>query len=248
MIRIKPRVLITRPQEQGRELVKQLAEIGISSISQPMFDYSQNSSESEIKTLVQEHANPILIFVSCAAVEFANLAWPLKNWPHKHIIAVGSATQKALAALGLASVCPRQHNSEGVLALAELTDVKEQNIVIIRGNGGRELMAEQLDARGAKVSYLESYRRNWHAIDTKLPQAWKKAQINCIVITSIALLEHTLKLLGKLDTYWQDSCLWIVASERIAKCAKQAGLQRVINADGANDLAIKSAISQHGTR
>jgi len=248
MTKNKPRVLITRPQEQGRELVNKLAEIGIWSVSQPMFDYSQNSSQGEIETLLQEHANPILIFVSCAAVEFANQAWPLKEWHYKHIIAVGTATQKSLEALDLACVCPKQHNSEGVLALQELADVDGQDIVIVRGNGGRELMAEELDARGAKVSYVESYRRNWHSIDTNLPQQWKKAQINCIVITSIALLKHTLKLLGRLDTYWQDACLWVVASERIAKHAEQAGLQRVINAQGANDQAIMSAISQHGTR
>ena len=248
MTKNKLKVLITRPKAQGRELVKKLAEIDIASISQPMFDYRLNTSAAEIKAILEGRTDPILIFVSCAAVDYVHQAWPLENWPHKHIIAVGTATQKSLLSHGLSSVCPEQHNSEGLLALDELTEVKGQNIIIIRGNGGRELIAEELGARGGKITYIESYQRNWHQIDTKLPQKWKKNQINCIVITSMALLEHTLKLLGKLDSYWQDTCLWIVASERIAKQATQAGLNNVINAHGASDGAIMTAISQNGTK
>jgi uroporphyrinogen-III synthase len=63
------------------------------------------------------------------------------------------------------------------------------------------------------------------------------------VVTSNALLEHLAKLIKNSDSYWQKNCLWIVASQRIANNAKQLDLSHVINANGASDEAIITAIT-----
>ena len=75
---------------------------------------------------------------------------------------------------------------------------------------------------------------------------WKNKQINCIVVTSNALLDNIVRLINNSDDDWKNTCLWIVASERIAERAKQLGLLNVVNANGANDQAIMGAINNHG--
>ena len=42
--------------------------------------------------------------------------------------------------------------------------------------------------------------------------------------------------------YWQNTCIWLVASKRIAKQAKQLGLANVIESDGANEKAISTSL------
>lgn len=239
----KLKVLITRPQEKGRVLAQKLTKLGISASHQALFSYQALADQSEIKQSLALSPNPIVIFVSVPAVNYAHLSWPLQHWQYHSVIAVGTATKKALQQYGLDQVvCPIEHNSEGVLALPELTEVNGRQIIIIRGNGGRELIAETLIRRGAKVNYLESYQRIWLSLPRDIPQQWQAKQINCMVITSNALLERIIEVLAPLDEFWQKSCLYVVASERIAAKAKALGLHRVINARGADDQAITGTL------
>ncbi|MFT5757726.1 MAG: uroporphyrinogen-III synthase [Alteromonadaceae bacterium] len=243
---INLKVLITRPEKPARVLAQNLAHLGISTICQPMFDYQKTASSEKTQALLRTFHQPILIFVSAAAVEFADKIMPLAQWPHTKIIAVGKATTMALKTLGVTVICPQQQDSDGLLALPELNAVKKQTIVIVRGDGGRELLADTLQQRGANVHYIESYQRIWRTFDKKICQQWRIKQINCIVITSNALLESVVHLLDKSDDYWQSSCLWVVASKRIADMATKFKLHNVINANGASDQAITAALVNYG--
>lgn len=276
----KLQLLITRPQKQGLELARKLAQVGIASFCQPLFDYktiddetnnhkiinykTNNYNKIDYKTTNDESAftsNAIIIFVSVAAVEHANKIMPISQWRTQNIIAVGSATQKALKSLNLDSISPENHDSEGVLVLTELSaeKVRNQLVVIVRGDGGRELMAQTLTKRLAKVVYFESYQRIWRNFPDNIAQKWQADEINAIVITSNASLIRLTGLLSgltcadfpcnkglehsyKLNDYWKNSCLWIVASQRIANYAKQLGLTQVINAHGANDESMLSIL------
>lgn len=240
----KTKVLITRPQQQGRELANKLTEQGITALSQPLFDYQTRPVMPQIQQLFSSIPAKIVIFVSVAAVHHANIIWPLVNWTNCKILAVGAATREALAALTEVEIlCPEQQNSEGLLALPALAQVRDQQIIIVRGNGGRELLKKSLLQRGAKVHYIESYQRVWHAFSPDIGAHWQTAQINCIVITSQAILQRINQLIVPFDGYWKNTCLWIVASARIADSAKALGLQHVVNAGGANDKAIVNAIA-----
>ena len=239
----KLNVLITRPEDKGRVLVQKLSDLGIRSKNQPLFYYRALASVTQIENTLAQTIKPLLIFVSVAAVRYANESLPIARWPHQTIFAVGSATTKALKKCGIdAVICPEVQNSEGLLALPQLTEVTDQDIIIIRGDGGRELMAQTLSQRGAKVCYLESYRRIWHLLAQDITEQWQAEQINCMVITSNALLEYMLNLLQPLDIFWKNTCLWIVASQRIADNARNAGLKQVINAQGADDHAITTTL------
>jgi uroporphyrinogen-III synthase len=236
-------VLITRPESAGRELQQHLNSQGFVSYCQPFFDYQANDTLTQLTALQHQLITPILIFVSVAAVEFANKLKPITSWSQEKVIAVGSATLQALKALGVDAIMPERHDSEGLLALAPLQNVETKNVLIIRGDGGRELIAEELSDRGASVHYFESYRRVWRNSSIDVIKTWQQQQINCILVTSNALLEFIVNLIKDSDTYWQEDCIWLVASNRIANKAKSLGLKRVINANGANKQAVTAALS-----
>jgi len=245
------KVLITRPEAKNKALALLLKHQGINSVSQPLFNYQANAHEVEIKkTLCNAD---IIIFVSTAAVEFSHASFPLENCQHQQIIAVGKATKKALQILNIKNVLsPEQENSEGVLLLSLLNkSLTGKNITIVRGNGGREHLAKQLRSRGAIVQYLESYQRIWATLAEDIDKQWQEMKINCIVITSNEILEsiiHALHL-NKIkssdkshNSYWINTCIWLVASKRIADNAIKQGLQNVINCHGANDQVILNSL------
>jgi len=243
-------VLNTRPLPQGKVLADKLSLAGYYAISQPLFELQANTNSVEICQLLDSSRANIFIFVSVAAVEFAQQAKALTTWQNEDkaiFIAVGQSTKAALIKCGISHVeTPKQENSEGVLALAALSSVAEQAIIIVRGDPGRELLAQQLTERQATVHYLSSYKKTWWPIiGNELAVQWRKQAITCIVITSVALLENTVNLLTtcldkKID---QLNYFWLVASQRIAESAEQLQLKNIIIADGASDLAVLSAMA-----
>lgn len=248
MINNPPTVLVTRPDNEGRVLANKLTQLGVKSYCQPLFDYHSNQCQKELSKILKNTHQPSIIFISVAAVKFANNIIPINEWPCKNVLAVGAATAKALDAIGIECKSPKQHNSEGLLSLPELQHVNNKDIVIVRGDGGREFLAETLQSKGAKTHYFEAYQRIWRQLSPNIAQHWRRNNVNCIVITSNALLKSIVQLVTASDEYWQNICVWVVASERIAQQAREFGLANVINANGANDDAITKAIINYGTR
>jgi len=239
-------VLITRPEQEGRVLAATLNNSGIHTLCQPLFDYQLNEKKENLLQLLSQDQQPIIIFISVASVTYANKAHPIAMWPTSKIIAVGNATSKALMALNINAITPTEQTSEGLLELPELQNVGGEKIIIVRGDGGREHLAQSLKLRQATVYYFEAYQRIWRQLDSNIAQHWRNNKINCIVITSDALLQSVVQLMNLSDStlyhYWQNNCYWVVASDRIAQRAKALGLKHVINARGANDKAISDAI------
>ncbi|WP_275576186.1 uroporphyrinogen-III synthase [Aquitalea magnusonii] len=68
-------------------------------------------------------------------------------------------------------------DSEALLALPQLADVAGQHWLIVRGQGGRALLADTLCARGAQVSLAEVYQRvdgrpDWRLLDEGRRTPW----------------------------------------------------------------------------
>lgn len=245
------KVLITRPEVKAQQLAMSLNKQNIACVNQPLFDYQVLADNTMSKTLLT--TADFLVFVSVAAVEFAHECYPAHQWVFEKVYAVGSATKKALQALGVMNIItPQQENSEGLLILPSLAQhISGKNITIVRGNGGREHLADTLKTRGGKVSYLESYQRVWRVFSKDIGKQWYEQKINCIVITSNAILEKIVQLIVEkhrenkyllMDNYWQRKCIWVATSKRIAEKAEQLGLLQVFISAGASDQAITETL------
>jgi len=245
------KVLITRPEQKAQVLALSLSQQGIASHSQPLFDYQAITQPTAIPEALLRA--DIIIFVSVAAVEFAQLHWPLFSWQHKQIFAVGTATEKALKAISVNhAITPKQQNSEGLLALAALCDsIKSKSVTIIRGNNGREHLASTLRKRGATVNYLAVYKKVWRVLPTNIGKQWYQQQINCIVVTSNAILEKLVQVFTEptinegsqqLTRYWLKECQWVTVSARITDHAKQLGIKHIITSTGASDEKLTNCL------
>ncbi len=112
--------------------------------------------------ILQEPAD-LYVFISPNAVTFAGRLLEGHSLPDgARLAAVGSGTAQALQQAGFkVDLLPdARFDSEGLLALPELSRLAGRRVVIVRGEGGRPLLGDELRARGADVVYAEVYRRS----------------------------------------------------------------------------------------
>jgi uroporphyrinogen-III synthase len=117
------------------------------------------------------------------------------------------------------------YDSEALLQLEPLQHVNGKRILIIRGSGGRELLAETLRQRGARVDYAEVYRRAPPAppADT----GWLQ-RADIITLTSSEALTNLVAMTPETarDTLYNKPL--VVVSERGAQLARQLGFRREV--------------------
>jgi uroporphyrinogen-III synthase len=195
----------------------------------------------------------LAIFVSVNAVQHGIALFA--DQPDIKLAAIGRATAAALkAAQRPAHIVPdAESNSETLLAHPELTGATLRRAVIVRGDGGRELLRETLIARGIEVHSCEVYRRAVPNISpaalAALEQHWADNGIDAVTLTSVETLQNLLRLLSARSRAWLHTATLIVASERIARAARELGLAGpIVNARGADDEAMLGALINWHTR
>jgi uroporphyrinogen-III synthase len=192
----------------------------------------------------------IAIFISANAVTKAmNGILARRALPSRLKLAtIGKGSARELERLGFRVDIypPKTFNSEALLELPELQEVASKRIVIFRGEGGRELLADTLTARGALVEYAEVYRRVQPDADvTELMRRWARGEIDLVVVTSNEGLRNLFDMVGKLGQQWLRNTPLVVISARTAELAKELGFKHpAIVAEEAGDQAIVSAIHQ----
>jgi uroporphyrinogen-III synthase len=186
------RVLITRPQPDALELAALCEQ---QSITPCVFPTTKFVVAPDVKKLTFNPApEDIIIFVSKPAVTYAAQAFDLTQF-ESQFVAVGQGTAALLQQVGVKQVTsPEQHNSEGMLQLSELQHVKNKTIYIVRGQDGRELLAQALTERGALIQYVEVYQRHCASPDAAILQNACAKKLDAIVATSRSSLENLLKL------------------------------------------------------
>lgn len=240
------KVLLTRPEGRNQSMVNALNERGIDHWVTPLL-HVEATSPVRINTSHPLSHTDIIICISANAVTFADnaLAPFSKAWPKVQYFAVGHATWEALDRVGISALeAPDDcQQTEGLLTLASLQDIKGKNITIIRGVGGREALAEQLTERGANVHYWEVYQRGCPPLDgQQITQQWQAFGIDTIVITSGEVLKNLINIVPKELFSWLRSCHIIVPSNRVEAQAHAFGITRVTNANAANSKAVLNAL------
>jgi uroporphyrinogen-III synthase len=164
--------------------------------------------------------------------------------PAPVLAALGQGTARVLHEAGFSQVLAPSEgaDSEALLALSELQQLAGQHILLVRGEGGRELLAKTLGERGALVEHAVVYRR----LTLPPDMATLRARSACIfVLTSSEALRV---LLGAAhddeDMAWLCAQDFVFAHPRIAAQAKTYGLNRGIMAASPDDAAVFAALLQ----
>ena len=238
-------VLITRPAPECDQLVAQLNQVAISAIAQPLLEVKQGKDINKLTEQIQQlQQGDYIVAISYHAVNFAAnyLLSQGAEWPkNMHYIAVGDKTAAALAQACQQPVSSPtgNHDSEALLALPELTDIRHRNVLILRGNGGRELIYQALTARQAHVSYCETYQRCWLTLDAiQLVHQWQQQQIQALVVTSGEQLIYLTGLIPNEDLSWLYNCHLFVPSQRIADQASTLGYKHISTVGSATNQAL----------
>ncbi len=228
-------IVITRPARQATGLARQVAALGATPIVFPAIVILPPADRAP---LMRVHAQlehyDIAIFVSANAVEYG--APDPTQWPAGlATFAPGTGTAAALAATGIHDVkIPNTtFDSEGLLALPELSDVAGKRVVIFRGAGGRELLRETLKQRGAAVDYIECYRRIVpNAGANGLLEAVRQRRAHALTLTSNEGLSNLWSLLDEGGRTLLVRLPAFVPHSRVAAHARSLGFVAVEYGDG----------------
>ncbi|NBC22026.1 MAG: uroporphyrinogen-III synthase [Gammaproteobacteria bacterium] len=210
-------VLVTRARDQAGPLIAAVEAAGGAAWLLPALEIAPLPAPAQVGD-----APDLALFVSPNAVRHGARFLRL---PGCRYAAIGPATAEAMRQAG----CPPDlvpgggYDSESLLAADELADMTGRRVLIVRGRGGRELLAETLRARGAAVDYAEVYERRRPAPDAgeieAVIAAWRRGRLRYVTCLSVATLRNLAELLGERGAQVLRGTTLVSASDRVLKLA-----------------------------
>ena len=242
-------VLVTRPAHQAENLSRLIEErCGVAVRFPTMAIVAMEDSRAIQKTLAHLDGYQWLVFISANAVtmhSYYSDGVKMEKFKPVRIAAIGKATAQALASAGLpVDLVPESgYNSEALLAMPEMQQMKGQRCLIVRGQGGREELAATLRSRGACVEYLDLYRRIIPGSDsTQVSFLLAQEKLDVLTITSAEAMQNLLTMLEKYHQRLLEFPL-VVISNRIRQIAEDMGFKRIAVANSPSDAAILETVT-----
>jgi uroporphyrinogen-III synthase len=242
-------VLVTRPAGQAEKLCSALAQAGHSAHHLPLIEIQalpELSPAGRAAVLALDEYRHVIL-ISGNAVQHG-MAWIDHYWPQLPVglnwYAVGAATAAALQACGVTAIAPAiDMSSEGLLALPQLSEVVGERVLIIRGEGGRTTLLQELSRRGALVDELACYRRRCPDYAAgEVAARLRQWRIELAMISSGEGLDNLLTLLSPTETSKFTNIALLLPSARVGDRARAAGFRRVAIAENASDSAMLRAL------
>jgi uroporphyrinogen-III synthase len=248
-------VVITRPLAQAEGLARGVAALGRTPVLLPLLEIAPLEDQAPLAQVLDGLAGYALVaFVSPNAIDaaFAHIrAWP----PGVALAVLGEGSRAALARHGISGanatiVSPpdaSRSDSENLLQSLDLAALAGRRVLIVRGESGRELMAEGFAAAGAEVTKVAAYRRRVPPLTDALAHTLRTllAGPNDWIITSSEALRGLLELLDQLEPQTAVAKMQhqhlIVPHARIAETARALGLARV-TLTGSGDERLLAAL------
>ncbi|HST28723.1 MAG TPA: uroporphyrinogen-III synthase [Rudaea sp.] len=218
-------VIVTRPVASAGALRRRIRALGGEPIGLPGSVLRAAPDRTATRTaLIAARDVDVAIFVSPAAVKFAFAAWPKLRFSRAACVcAVGAATARALTRHGIRKVArPRERqDSEGLLALPELGNLRGRRVALIGAPGGRELLARTLRARRAQLLRVEIYRREAPRYSARQLAALEQAPAPLLLLVSSAEALANLRAALPLHLFARlAGGVIVVSSERLAALAR----------------------------
>jgi uroporphyrinogen-III synthase len=229
------RILVTRPAAQAAGLAARIASRGGEAIRFPLIDIAPPEDWRAVdEAAARLDGFALAVFISPNAVGYGlERLLSRRPWPRcLAAAAMGPGTARMLVRSGIPEVIvPRgSYDSEALLALDPLqeTRVAGRAVLILRGDGGRELLAETLRARGARVECVACYRRASPTDGAFVVSLLRNNALDAISLSSSEGLRNLMKLLDTGSREKLARLPMFVPHQRIADEAARLGLCRVV--------------------
>jgi uroporphyrinogen-III synthase len=248
-------VVITRPLAQAQTLAAAVRALGFDPVVFPLLDIAPLADDAHLRaTLARIDSFALVAFVSPNAIDAAFAARP--DWPPGVTLAVmGEGSRAALARHGVDDgntriVSPRDSRRTDSATLLEALDpaaLAGKPVLIVRGESGRELLADALRSAGAEVTQVAAYRRGAPVLDAERAARFLgllEARATWIVTSSESLrfacaLARTLDAENGVARLQQQKL--IVPHLRIEETAHELGFRQV-RLTGSGDSAMLAAL------
>ena len=235
-------IVITRPLGQANQLSSLIKDAGGNAHLFPLLEIVPLADYQQFdEKIAQLDQFDWAIFISSNAVQnsLPRMTEKLGSVPNKlKFAAIGPKTAADLAEFGIQNTLTPQDrfDSEALLDLAGMQHIKNQKVLIFRGIGGREVLAETLKQRGAIVEFAESYQRiNPQENLQPLEQLAHLNQLDAMVVTSSEAMRYLLDMAK--GAKWLNEIKLCVNHARIAEQAKSYGISACV-AETSGDQAM----------
>ena len=175
------------------------------------------------------------MFTSRNAVIHAHKQLPLP-WLNKSVHAVGPSTARSLSEFKQAIEFDPEPPFNSEAYLHQLSSKPPQKILIVKGAGGRDLIASELNSKGWEVQTVDVYRRNLPDFSPEdISNAFRTPHPQIISITSNETLENLVTLAKDHWDLIKDLPI-VVNSQRCQDLANSLGFtQQALVANQAGD-------------
>lgn len=247
-------LVVMRPREQAAGLCERIRAAGGHALQFPVIAVGPALDPAPLEEIVTRlDAFDLAFFVSPNAANYAmQFILARRSWPPGLKVAtVGKGSERVLAAYGCAAVIAPQQgfDSEAVIALPEFSAaaVAGRKVLIFRGDGGRELLAETLRERGASVEYVTCYRRFCPKLDPRLllePVA--RGEIDALLLTSSEGVRNLEQMLGAEGLEALRPVMVFASHPRIAAQARAAGFHAVVETPAGDEGLMEALVNHFG--
>lgn len=242
-------VLVTRPEPAAGRLADAFVDEGAEVFRVPALAIAPVDDTGSAERLRERLAEvSAVVFTSVNAVDgFFRLpcGGEQARLPQE-VLAVGEATARALRLHGVTEVrTPTgRFDSEGLLACPQLAAgrVAGRLVAVVKGEGGRDLLARELRSRGAQVLEANVYRRRAPAAMAETLERVRDS-VDVVTATSAETLENLLDA-APWTTSWLARRTVVTVSERIAGIGRARNLSRIAVARGADAASIVEATAR----
>ena len=234
-------IAITRPLNQATKLTELIQKAGGHVISFPLIEIVPLDDYATFENVIA-NINDFywLLFISSNAVQ-NSMPRLIKQGAPKTLkfAAIGPTTAASLNAFGVKEVTipiGNRFDSESLLSLPEMHDLQSKKVMVVRGIGGRDVLANTLKNRGATVTFAECYQRtNPQSNCDILTKAYANHQLQSIIVTSSEAMRHLLDLTH--DATWLKNVTLCVNHARVAEQPLAMGLNTIV-AEAPGDAAM----------
>lgn len=244
--------LVTRPEGQAEGLLAVIRALGGHAAHIPFLAIEPVPAQGALEAIARasnDYAATIFISANAVRMAWLSLSAGQDSWPENRVAAcIGPGTARALVELGVHQIIvpAAQYDTEGLLAEAFFAQphCEGKAFALIRGEGGRDVLAQSLRARGARVDEVAVYRRTLHPDALERLQDWMASGGGTLLISSSESLRCLISAAPRAVQQELITQPLLVPHSRIAEVARELGFNRVTVTAG-GDVGMLDALRSY---